>query len=291
VRPQNAQGRALSARQIRTIEFQGAPTLPGKQVEWSVDETPEGHDSAALFSGTGDNLDRSIAREITVPASAPRLSLDTRWSTEPDFDSGFVQISTDAGRTWTSLGSEDTVTELSPAADPELVAKLPGLNGEGGWKTTTFSLEQYAGQTVWLGLRYLSDANTNGKGWWVDDVRVGEDLVSDGTTLTGWQTCTQLRPTPVAGYTVQVVGYSDVPRFGPVAHAEIELDGDRGTLDARTLPRGVRGDLSHVGVIVTYDEPTETVEQYAPYRLLVDGVLQPGGGLGPAGGAGDDPRV
>ena len=32
-----------------------------------------------------------------------------------------------------------------------------------------------------------------------------------------------------------------------------------------------------VGAIVMYDEPTEQVQDYAPYRLTVNGVLQPGG--------------
>ena len=32
-----------------------------------------------------------------------------------------------------------------------------------------------------------------------------------------------------------------------------------------------------VVAIVAYDEPTEQVQQYAPYTLKVNGVLQPGG--------------
>ncbi len=36
-----------------------------------------------------------------------------------------------------------------------------------------------------------------------------------------------------------------------------------------------------VVAIVAYDEPTEKVKQYAPYRLVVNGVLQPGGGTMP----------
>ncbi len=33
-----------------------------------------------------------------------------------------------------------------------------------------------------------------------------------------------------------------------------------------------------VGAVV-FDDPTETSDQYAPYRLTVNGVVQPGGGL------------
>jgi hypothetical protein len=32
--------------------------------------------------------------------------------------------------------------------------------------------------------------------------------------------------------------------------------------------------------IVAYDEPTEQVQQYAPYTLEVNGVTQPGGSSG-----------
>jgi hypothetical protein len=34
-----------------------------------------------------------------------------------------------------------------------------------------------------------------------------------------------------------------------------------------------------VAAVVFYDDPSETSTQYAPYRLAVNGVTQPGGGL------------
>lgn len=278
VRLRDENGRFVTARQVDTLSFHGAQTLDPKEVEWTVDENPEGHDSAALYSGTGDNFDRSIARQVSVPADDATLTFDTRWSTEPDFDSGFVQISTD-GETWTSLGNEDTVDELSPGADPNLTDNLPGLNGEGGWKSTSFDLSAYAGQDVWLAFRYVSDANTNGEGWWVDNVMVGDTLISDGTTLEGWQTYTQIDPVPVAGFTVQVVGFNNYPRNSPVVYATMDLDESfSGTLDMGELLEGVEGDLKFIGAIVTYDDPTETSDSYAPYTLEADGVVQRGGG-------------
>ena len=35
-----------------------------------------------------------------------------------------------------------------------------------------------------------------------------------------------------------------------------------------------------VVAIVAYDEPTEQVQQYAPYTLTVNGAVQPGGATG-----------
>jgi hypothetical protein len=38
--------------------------------------------------------------------------------------------------------------------------------------------------------------------------------------------------------------------------------------------------FDQVVAIVAYDEPTEQVQQYAPYTLKVNGVIQPGGASG-----------
>ncbi|MBC9226392.1 hypothetical protein GL325_08670 [Aeromicrobium sp. 636] len=40
---------------------------------------------------------------------------------------------------------------------------------------------------------------------------------------------------------------------------------------------GLKVDDVVVGGIVSYDESTELVQQYAPYTLTVNGVVQPGG--------------
>ncbi len=51
---------------------------------------------------------------------------------------------------------------------------------------------------------------------------------------------------------------------------EFSLSLSRGQL-ARFSP------FSQVVAIVAYDEPTELVQQYAPYTLTVNGTVQPGG--------------
>jgi hypothetical protein len=43
------------------------------------------------------------------------------------------------------------------------------------------------------------------------------------------------------------------------------------------VPGWILRSLDFTGAIVMYDEPTETVEDSAPYALRVNGVLQPGG--------------
>ena len=278
VRLRGADGEYLNAGDLQSLSFEGAESV-SIPVEWTVDEDPEGHDSAALYSGTDNSLDRSIAREVSVPEGDATLTFDTRWSTEPDFDSGFVQISTDGGQSWTSLGNEQTTDELDPGADPTLVDNLPGLNGEGEWQNLSFDLSDYAGQDVLLGFRYVSDVNTNGQGWWVDDVMVGDELISDGTDLDAWQTYSQIMPTPVPGFTVQLVSYTEGQ--GNVLLGRLHLGGDlSASLTQGQLRKKLGGRASTVGAIVTFDDPSESIGQYAPYALTVNGVLQPGGGLG-----------
>jgi hypothetical protein len=278
VRVRDAGGRYLSAKQIRSISFDGEAAHEPKPVEWTVDPSPAGHaGNPSLYSGAGDNLDRAIIRQVTIPAAPATLTADMQWDTEIGFDSGYVQISTDDGQTWTSLGNADTVDELDAGADQVLVDNLPGLNGDsGGWRSESFDVSAYAGQTVLLAFRYITDVNTGGDGWWVDDVRLNGTLVSDGASLDGWQSATQLHPVPIAGYTVQLVGYTKDHKKASVATLRLNRRSD-GFWSSKAISKLLEKKADTVAVLVMYDEPTETIFDYAPYALRVNGVLQPGG--------------
>lgn len=142
----------------------------------------------------------SIAMQVSVPAGTPTLTFDTSYDTEPAFDYAFVQVSTDGGASYTSLGNADTTTAHDPSADPKIVANLPGFNGNsGGWRSESFDLSAYAGQNVILAFRYMTDPSVQGDGYWVDNINVGGTVLSDGSDLSGWQSPTQIRPVPVSG--------------------------------------------------------------------------------------------
>src|SRR4051812_9335914 len=76
------------------------------------------------------------------------------------------------------------------------------------WKHETCSLSAYAGQTVLLAFRAFNDPATLGAddsiepGFWIDNVELGRDEISDGSTLSGWKSFTETRPHPVSNYTV-----------------------------------------------------------------------------------------
>ena len=162
--------------------------IPARTVEWVVDSSPPDRlGNPALRSGAAPNLDRGIVREVVVPEGSPTLSFDTYYQIEQGYDFGFVQVSTDGGHTFRSLANEHTTTQTANDAIQLVKDNVPGFTGEsGGWRTETFDLSQYAGQTLLLAFRYVTDPGVDEPGWWVDNIRVGTQLISDGSTLDGW---------------------------------------------------------------------------------------------------------
>jgi hypothetical protein len=282
VRLRAADGSYLSGSDVQTISFDGASLLPTTPVEWTVDPSPPGQEGdPALWSGSGENFDRAAIVGVSVPTTDATLTFDTTYDTEVDWDFGFVQVSTDGGATWTSLANELTTDVHNPGAVPAVIDNLPGISGTSdGWVSTSFDLSAYAGQDVLLSFRYITDSSVNGDGWWIDDVAIGGEVISDGSSVEGFQSQSEVLPTAVAGFTVQIVGYNSAGG-GTVARFTLGLDdsfdGGRTRFPKSVTPAQVAS-FDVVAAIVMYDEPTESVTQYAPYVLSVNGVVQPGGG-------------
>ena len=278
-------GGYLSSDDVGRISFDGADTLPPQPIEWTVDPSPPGHpDDPALYSGSGPNFDRAIVQQVEVPADNPTLSFETLYDIEFLWDYGFVQVSTDGGRTYKSLANEHTTSDIDPAALPLAKDNLPGFTGLSGggdtaeWVTESFDLTAYAGQTILLAFRYVTDTSVDPPGWWIDDVKVGDTELSTGTTLNGWATPTQIRPIRVSGFTVQLLAYTTSGPKRALLH-RLELRNRSGSLSGQQLRRLFGGaDYDVVSAIVTYDDPSEQSIQYAPYRLVVHPAgTQPGG--------------
>lgn len=246
VRLRDAGGRALRGADLRSVRFHGARTLPPLPLEWTVRD-------GALYSGDASDTDAAAVIPVRVPGKAATLTLRARYGAEKGYDYGYVTVSADGGRTYRAVAGDRTVAgPLGPA--------LTGTTD--GFEKHTYDLSAYAGKQILLGFRYVSDGAVNEGGWYVDDVAIGGRAVSDGTTLRGFRSPTQIAPVPVHAWNVRLVG--------------IDGAGKR----ARQVPVGrfaALGAYPKVVAIVAYDEPTGQVGQYAPYALTVNGVVQPGG--------------
>jgi Immune inhibitor A peptidase M6 len=280
VRVRNGSGTFLDAKRLKGISFAGVEALPPLPLEWTVDPDPADQPGdAALFAGTEDNLDRSIVREVDVPTGSPALTFDADWSLEEGFDYGYVQVSTDGGGTYETIACSDQVDgPLGSAYNGESDAFLP----------ETCDLSAFAGQTVVLAFRMVTDSSVHFDGFWIDDVAIDGTVISDGSTLDGWSSPTEFNPIDVEGYTVRIVAYDsdghDVPTGRGHAHvgdawtAIVPLNRHfAGHLRFGALRHAIGSKADVVSVLVTYHDSTEQVQQYAPYRLWANGWLQPGG--------------
>jgi immune inhibitor InhA-like protein len=261
-----ADGKVLKGSKLRSLSFEGAATLPEQPLEWTVvSDDPDRAGNPVLWSGNENNLDAAAVTEVSVPTSNPTLTFLAKYGAELGYDYGYVQVSTDGGETYTSLAGDKTVD--GPFG--------PSLNGTtDGFEPHTFDLSAYAGQDVLLSFRYVSDGGVNEGGLEIDDVAVGGTTISDGSSLAPFSSPTQINPLEVANWNVKLVGIRDgkVPTV-----LQVEFDGKREiSLDRRELVAAAPFDK--VVAIVATDDPTELVQQFAPYTLTVNGVTQPGGG-------------
>jgi hypothetical protein len=261
---QKANGEFLRGRDLRSLRFEGATTLPALPLAWTtVTDDPDRAGNAVLWSGNESNLDAAAVIPVAVPTANPTLNFLAKYGAELGFDYAYVSVSTDGGATYTPIAGDRTVD--APLG--------PGLNGTtGGFEPHAYDLSAYAGQSILLSFRYVSDGGVNEGGLMIDDVFIGATPVSDGTNLSAFRSPTEIRPTPVENFNIRLIG------IDPAHHIawQIEFDGKF----SLSLGGGQLAKLSlfpQVVAVIAYDESTEQVQQYAPYTLTVNGVVQPGG--------------
>ena len=133
------------------------------------------------FGGKGDELDTTLRRTVDLTGkTSATLSFWTWYSTEPNWDFAFVQVSMDGGATWTSLPIAGTTSVIDPGGYPAIFSNVPGFTGNsGGWVQKTFDLKNYVGKTIQLQFRYMTDWATTMAGFYVDDISV----VANGSPL------------------------------------------------------------------------------------------------------------
>ena len=130
-------------------------------------------DGIGWWSNSGDLMNNVVYRDFDLSAATGQVvfSFDAAWDIEQDWDYGYVEVSTDGGAAWVSL----------PDMDGVLTDTDPNGNNQGWGLTGTdsghlsFDLSAYAGSTVGVRLRYLTDPAVSQPGWWVDNLSLDDD--------------------------------------------------------------------------------------------------------------------
>jgi len=149
--------------------------LPLKEVSTTIGTPYAG--TYFYYSGAGNNVDNWMYKSVTIPVSRPALSAKVYYAIETDYDYAFLVVSTDAGAHWMPLK-----TNLSEGADANY-----GITGfTNRWTTLKADLSAYAGQTVLIGFRYLTDGGVSENGFMVDSIAITDQITDGAETDTGW---------------------------------------------------------------------------------------------------------
>jgi hypothetical protein len=102
------------------------------------------------------------------------LKFKTKWSIEPTWDFGIVEISTDSGATWNALRSK-----LSRKASGRAGSKQPlsvfgydGYSPRSSWIDQSIDISSFTGNKILLRFRLSSDVGEERDGWYIDDITV-----------------------------------------------------------------------------------------------------------------------
>ncbi|TDU90076.1 immune inhibitor A [Kribbella voronezhensis] len=178
----------LGPHEFNTKKAQGVVVvLPKKKVTTQLAKPVTG--AKSWWSGTGDKLNNTLSRKVTLPAGSSSLTFQANWKIEdcgPDpCDYAYVEVNDGSG--WKAVPGSITKA-----------AEANGIDGDSqGWKPAEFDLSAFAGKTIDLRFRYATDAATHGLGFFADDIKLtagGQTLVDDGAengangwTATGFQ--------------------------------------------------------------------------------------------------------
>lgn len=217
------------------------------------------------WSGRTDYSDAQMTREFDL-TDVPSATLNFRawYDLEPDYDYGYASISTDNGKTWTTLKGNTTTTNDPNAANYGNAFNCKSDAGCGNpqaqaeWIQEVIDLTPYAGKKVLIRFQQITDEVYAAPGLAIDDIEIPEigffDDVEGGEN--GWKSEGFARIDNILPqrFIVQAIEYGATPQVVP-----IQLDGEnRGTY--RT--KGFGSDVSRVVIAVSGSTPVtwETAE-------------------------------
>jgi len=163
-----------------------------------TDTTPYAGDFAwyVVNPATSQHQVLQTSEALSLAGDRPVLRFFTKYQTEAGWDAGLVEVSTN-GTDWDKLDDQMVRGgyrgEVAPTAIEALrnVGSFWGDSADSpdsennGYREIIADLSDYAGQEVFVRFRFLSDPNTPGMGWWVDNIEILDAYNYEGSaTLT-----------------------------------------------------------------------------------------------------------
>ncbi|WP_245837326.1 choice-of-anchor J domain-containing protein [Virgibacillus phasianinus] len=168
---------------VDSITFDGVDFLP---IKWESVADPQDESNQVFWGGNSSEADNNLIFKADLSNTQDAtLTFDHLAKIEELWDFGVVQVSTDQGKTWTSLANEHTRSDVVEEGYPKIKENVPGFTGVSDeWTNESFDLSAYAGQEVYISFRYLTDWASQEAGWFVDNIEIPEiGLSYDGTSM------------------------------------------------------------------------------------------------------------
>lgn len=278
-----------SGASLTSVAFNGDNTFNfAGGADWVVDS--DGYFTNPDVSGgtVYDNMqDLSIARNV-VGHDGEFLSFDHYYAMELGWDFGFVQVSTDSGASWQSLGCTGTTSAHNAGAISPIVANLPGYTGPSDVEGTTTTIGT-AGTPVhvtcpalpagvnYLAFRLMTDPAAQFDGWHIKNIQLNGVDLGTPSNLTGWDNERFFSPLTL-DFGFALVGingtagtYGDILTSGAdvkVFRPELSADNDY-TLTGTDL--SALSGYAKVVAVVWGVPASEESTLYQPYSLMVNG--------------------
>ena len=216
------------------------------------------------WGNRGDSIDTKLTREFDLSElTKATLEFWTWFKIEDDFDYAYVEISTDAGGTWTLLEGQHTTT-----ANPTGANFGNGITGDSnGWVKETMDLTPYVGGPVLLRFEYITDDGVYVDGFVIDDIAIPElEFFDDAERDTGWlsEGFVRLNPVLPQHYKVRVI---EETLDGKFSITEVELDEEN---SGHVLIEGFGTRIKHAVVVIS--PMTRDTHQSAPYSMNISRV-------------------
>jgi hypothetical protein len=248
------------------IDFQGAPTAQLMPMQ--------AHSGKRIwYSNRRDAADMTLTHAFDF-RNLQKATLDywTWYSIEGDFDYGYLEVSTDGGKTWSTEKTAHTTD-----TNPNGANYGNGYSGPSGhdpkstaapvWVHEQADLSAYAGKQVLVRFEYITDEGFNDPGWALDDLRVPElgyssDAESDdgGWQAAGWVRIANLVP---QSWAVTALEYGTGAHQVTVQTLTVDAQG-KGRLTVPAFGSASR----QIVLVVSALAPTTT--ERANYRVQVE---------------------
>jgi len=174
----------ISCRGTYTFDFTGSQQV-------SVMPATPHSGKFAFWSNRGDKSDTTLTREFDLTnVKSATLKYWALWTIEEDYDYGYVEVSTDGGKTWKIIKTP-SMRDTNPSGNNFGSGYTDNSGGSKTpqWIEEKIDLTPYAGKKIQVRFEYITDDAATRSGLLIDDISVPElnytcDFESDDC---GWK--------------------------------------------------------------------------------------------------------